>query len=145
MNNSPINRLRIYSCLLALSFLTIHCQNPIRTEYLIGKWKTDSIIIYYNGFETREKAGQFESVFTYQNQQIVRESRGDDFREFQYHFTPPDSLTYISPEGNILGAYQILQLSVDQLVLRKEKEVIFSGEGQERYEIRIFSKLSESE
>lgn len=147
--NQMIRQLYIISpaYYLCMVFLATGCMSEnthIHSAYLIGEWKTDSIMTYYNGFETREKASPFESIFTYKTNQIVRESRGTDFREFQYDFIAPDSLAYISPEGKLLGTYQILELKPEKLVLKKEKGVLFPGKGQERYEVRIFSKQSES-
>ena len=134
-------RKRLYILLLPIIYSLQACQSPVSPDQLIGSWQTDSIYTYYNGFQDSRKAGGYESMFTYKPNGIIRESRGTDFREFIYQWKEPDTLTYQSADGRQIGTYQVLKLGKNELILKKQKGPIFEGKGQERYEVRFFSKV----
>lgn len=126
--------------LLIMTLALVACQPAQDRTQIVGHWKTDSVYRYYNGFsQTLREAASTWSRFEYFANGKIRERRGDEYHEYLYEWKEPDSLIYRSPEGEVIGQFQLLRLSRSSLVLKKSQPLIFSGEQQERYEIRYFS------
>lgn len=112
----------------------------MKTEHLLGEWQVDSLFRYYNGFTQRIHDGHKRASYRFLPGNKVREQKGQDYREYVYEWRAPDSLLYIAPDGQRIGAYQVLLLKADRLIMKKKQPVVFEGKQQERYEIRYFSK-----
>jgi hypothetical protein len=127
------------SLIIALIALAA-CQPSQDRALIVGHWKTDSVYRYYNGFsQTLREAGGTWSRFEYYANGKIRERRGDEYHEYLYEWKEPDSLIYRSPEGEVIGQFQLLELGREALVLKKSQPLLFGGAAQERYEIRYFS------
>ncbi|GAB4421020.1 MAG: hypothetical protein OHK0039_35340 [Bacteroidia bacterium] len=127
---------------LLLTVMGAACQPPAPDRaWLHGSWQVDSLFRYYNGFTQRIPDGSSRGTFQYFASGKVREQMNDDYREFLYTWQGQDSLYFHTPEGDTLGVFQVLSLAPDRLVLRRAMDPLFDGPGQERYEIRYFSRI----
>ena len=119
------------------------CSAPVDPDAIQGQWKVDSVFRYYNGFEQHIPGKKTDPTYHYLEGNKVREQKGRDYREYIYAWKDPDTLSYQAPDGEMIGIYQVLHLSSHQMALKRQQPHIFAGGGQERYEIRYFSKTSE--
>lgn len=117
------------------------CQQVPTPEKLQGAWQVDSTHNYYNGFQYRAYEGSDWATYLYRPEGEVLEMRGKFFRQYRYQVQEDGQLLYFGPGGEILNDYEILKLTTKQLILKKEKNPIFGGTSQERYEIRFFSRI----
>ena len=128
-----------YLSLLSTVLLLGACGSEPR-EILLGTWQVDSVYLYYNGFEQRQTMpGADWALHQYRPDGTVREIKFDTYRAFRYQIEE-DRLYWRRPNGRTDGAYQILKLQPQRLVLKREKPPLFPGRRQERYEIRYFSR-----
>jgi hypothetical protein len=125
----------------SMMLLLVGCSSTVDPADLSGHWKIDSVYRYYNRFEQHIAGKESDPTYLYLPGDKVREQKGEDYREYIFEWKMPDTLVYRAPEGQIIGTYQVLQLSTQQMVLKRQQPLIFPGSGQERYEIRYFSKM----
>jgi hypothetical protein len=78
--------------------------------------------------------------YTYDAQGRVRVAWLGTTREMTYKLVGADSLYYFK-DGQDVSRFRILGLNDTQLVLRKNKPPLFTGNGQERYEVRYFTRI----
>ncbi len=124
---------------ISLSLVAFSCQPPPQ-ELILGSWKVDSVYAYYNGFDYWEyKEGADWAAYEYTADGQMKEVKFDTYRPYQYRIAE-DTLFWIAQQEPNSGAFQILELRPDYMVLRKDKAPIFSGRRQDRYEIRFFSR-----
>jgi hypothetical protein len=67
-------------------------------------------------------------------------TKNTEYRYFQFALLN-DTLRYENPALHVSEKYFVMKADGQQLVLRKEKKVLFKGKDQERYEIRYFSRV----
>lgn len=101
----------------------------------------DSVYRYYNGFDMQLPGKPDDPTYHYLSGNKVREQKGRDYREYSWEWYEPDTLVYRAPAGAVIGAYQVLELHPGRLVLKRQQANIFEGAGQQRYEIRFFSRI----
>lgn len=111
-----------------------------RQQQILGSWEVDSIRKVYNQFVSSEAGHAAMPIYEYLPGEKVRELKENDYREYRCEWKGNDTLLYRSPEGDTIGLYQILELRRNHLVLKKTQPSIFAGKGQNRYEIRFFSR-----
>jgi hypothetical protein len=133
----------LYIIFIVFAIISTACQKGYETYELIGKWGVDSIYTYYNGFSYMSTDNFIPATYTYAEDGTLQEEKLGGGRTIYYRLTAPDSLIYESADQTILGRYHIQKLDHHQLVLEKDKEPLFEGKEQQRYEVRFFSKLTQ--
>ncbi len=129
-----------YTSLIILAIITLHSCGSAPETTIRGVWKVDSVYLYYNGFEQRQyQPGSDWATYHYNPEGTVREIKFDTYRSYSYDFIG-DTLLWRSAAGQLQGKYEILLLSPERMVLKKEKAPIFPGKNQERFEVRYFSR-----
>jgi len=131
-----------YITLIVFLFIVPACHEGYEQQDLLGKWEIDSIYTYYNGFSYMSTDNFIPATYTYREEGTLEEEKLGGARTIYYRLTAPDSLIYESADRTVLGRYRIQKLDQNQLVLAKDKEPLFEGNGQHRYEVRFFSKLN---
>lgn len=136
-----------YLFIAAIVFLTaVSCDLTPPEQKILGAWKVDSTYSYYNGFDMMErKNGADWAVLLYEIDQTVKEIKYGTYQEHHYDFIGPDSLVFLTANGQIRSSYSILRLDERQLHLLKNKAPIFAGKQQQRYEIRYYSRTKAPE
>ncbi|MEM9142650.1 MAG: hypothetical protein AAGA86_06655 [Bacteroidota bacterium] len=116
------------------------CGNRVKSKiHLEGTWKIDSTYTYYNGFEQLQQRDIGEwPVYLFENG-IAREIKSGTYRSFFYD-VQEDTLVMTPAQGGEPIHFTILHLRKEILTLKKIKTPIFKGSGQNRYEIRYFSR-----
>lgn len=128
-----------FSLSILTSVLLAGCQSSPEAA-IRGAWQVDSAYLYYNGFETRQyRGGSDWATYQYDEKGTVREIKFDTYRSYDYFFEG-DTLYWRGEDGAIWGKYEILTLNKQRMVLKKEKPPVFPGAGQERFEVRYFSR-----
>ena len=131
---------RTFICLILLISLT---QCSSKEKNIQGRWRTDSIFNYVNGFNFMNNTfDEHWSYFEYKPDGSLFERRGKEFRKSYFKLSKSDSLIYSDSTGHILSKFQILHLDTETLVLKKSQKPYLAGKNQELYEIRYFSKIS---
>lgn len=135
----------LYMLLLAVvaALLTV-CQpasTGIDRSALLGSWQVDSVYRHYNQFSQMEPEPVDPPTYHYLPGEKVREQKGKDYQEYLCQWREPDTLLYLAPEGDTIGMYQVLRLTEKHMVLKRPQPLIFPGPGQDRYEIRYFSRM----
>ncbi len=126
-------------CVWLLSvFLEWSCQ--FKSNHVVGAWKIDSTLHYYNGFTHVNKDDGFDwaiCIFEHNNQ--MKEVKHNTYRMHRYQCSGDTiKLTYPGTETRYI---EILSASLKRLVLKQEKKPIFPGNKQERFEIRYYSRV----
>ncbi len=116
-------------------------QNCHRDRNLLlqGTWKVDSVYSFYNGFTNVEKDVIDLEEYTYLPDGNVDVTWHGSTKSWKYQLVGSDSLVYFEDQREV-SRYSVLSFHQRRLVLRKELSPIFGGKGQDRYEIRFFSK-----
>ncbi|MCR9226313.1 MAG: hypothetical protein NXH90_02675 [Flavobacteriaceae bacterium] len=109
---------------------------------LLGVWKVDSTFTYYNGFSYMQRdEGSDWAIYDYNSNGVLREIKHGSFLNYRYHLAEKsDTLLLESTQGGQNTKFVVLELTKDRLVLKKDKNPIFEGKDQHRYEIRYFSR-----
>lgn len=111
-----------------------------RREMIVGKWKVDSIYTYYNGYGTMDGDSLDLEQYSYEENGDMKVSWLGSTKQMMYTLKGRDSLLYFE-NGLEASRYVIVGLNSKQLVLKKTKQPLFNGNGQERYEVRYFSRV----
>ena len=128
----------IISCLSA-------CENKTRQDLIVGAWKIDSTYTYYNGFDFVQRAPDGDwPTYIYEKDGMMKEMKAGYFQHYFFEFHSEDTLVVSSTRGGENATFNILNLDAAQMALKKSKKPVFSGGGQERYEIRYFSRITSS-
>ncbi len=123
--------------------LFFSCYGPPPQERILGAWQVDSSYMYYNGFDYTVKGdGADWAVLIFEENDIVKETKFGTYRQHEYEFFGRDSVVLTNKNsGKLIGAYKILRLNEEQMVLRRYKEPIFNNvQNQVRFEVRYFSR-----
>lgn len=135
-----MNDLKLYVAIVS-ALLCSSC-GPKPEELLLGSWQVDSVYSYYNGFDFWQyEQGPDWATYEYTSDGKMKEIKFGTFRPYRYRLSG-DTLFWIAGSEPQAGWFQILELRADFMVLKREKSPIFSGEAQERYEIRFFSRVA---
>ncbi|MBX3255520.1 MAG: hypothetical protein KF862_15370 [Chitinophagaceae bacterium] len=129
-------------CICTLLTLTLQqCKRAdVRSAITGTTWQTDSIYDYYNGFGYMNRTPYPKEIFRYRKDSIATHEGMD--RELLFYYSTTDtSIVLRDMQGNLVSDFKILQLTDKNMVLKKNRDFIFPGKNQERYEIRYFSKL----
>jgi hypothetical protein len=126
--------------LLVVMIAVMYSQCHWEKSDLHGTWKLDSVYTYYNGFDMTS-AGK-EPLYHFQDDGRLRMTQGTEFRFFIYD-VGNDSLRYRTLDDQLIDAFAILDVDDRRLVLKKDKKVLFTEEGQQRFEIKYFSRVVE--
>ncbi|PZR39606.1 MAG: hypothetical protein DI538_06510 [Azospira oryzae] len=129
--------------IVLVALLAVSCRKNFSTERLIGSWRTDSVYSYDNGYGLTYRDLHEEPLQHYEQAGRVKMTMGSESRWFTYELIQPDSLIIRNQNNKPVNKYLLLKLDEQQLVVKKQKPLIFSGPGQERYEIRYLSKIRE--
>jgi hypothetical protein len=123
---------------IAAVLLLAGCRhyNP---DDLQGSWKFDSVRTFYNGFTMSNIAAGDEPIQHYEPGGKLRMTQGTEFRYFLYEIHM-DTLTQLTTDHKPLETFTIVELNATNLVLQKEKQPLFAGKQQRRYETRYYSK-----
>lgn len=113
------------------------------SEMICGSWKLDSLYSFYNGFGTTTSDLADEPAFRFGQDKKLVMTIGQESRDHRYHLSDSGSLEIKTMDGTPLAAYRILKVNEYQLVLREEKRPLFKQAGQERFEIRFYSRSAE--
>lgn len=109
-------------------------------EMIVGKWKIDSIYTYYNGYGMMDGDSLDLEQYSYYENGDVDVSWLGSTKQMKYALKGRDSLLYFE-NGGEASRYLIIGLTSQQLILKKTKKPLFNGSGQERYEVRYFSRV----
>jgi hypothetical protein len=130
----------LFLLMLGMALAACELTPRIDRSQLLGRWQIDSIYRFYNGFEQHLEGKPDDPTYQYLPGEKVREEKGRDYREYRCEWREPDTLIYRAPEGEEIGTYQVLELRPRRLVLKRAQPLVFAGEGQERFEVRYFSR-----
>ena len=119
------------------------CSTFSNQKQIIGTWEVDSVYTYYNGFDMTLGASDVWPVYSYGQNGIMYEIKSEGEKSFVYEFIGNDSLFIHPTSSGNESYYKIIRLSRNKMVLKKNKNPIFKGGNQHRYEIRFFSKIGE--
>ncbi|MFO7826732.1 MAG: hypothetical protein R6V72_22560 [Cyclobacterium sp.] len=125
--------------LIGCAVLLSACQRNTEQQ-LLGKWKLDSAYYHYNQFGFSSGDWHQEEVYEFLPSGETRTIAQNSFLSNEYEIKD-GQLRYLDKEGVLINTYEILLVDGDQLVLRAEKEPLFKGNNQNRFEVRYFSKL----
>ncbi|MDN3686263.1 hypothetical protein [Cyclobacterium jeungdonense] len=109
-------------------------------QQLLGKWKLDSAYYHYNQFGFSSGGWHQEEVYEFLPSGETRTIAQNSILSNDYEIKD-SQLSYFDEEGVLINTYEILLVDGDQLVLRAEKQPLFKGNNQNRFEVRYFSKL----
>lgn len=128
--------------LIFLLFFLGACQrqNPIHSESLLGEWKADSLYNFDNGFGFTHSYLGTGQHYTFLENGKVSEEKDQLKREFLFELKDKDSLFFNTPDGKVMGRYQIIKLLSNQLVLKKNKKPMLPGKNQEMYQVLYLSR-----
>jgi len=111
---------------------------------IIGTWETDSVYTYYNGFEQTLGKSDGWPVYSYGQDGIMYEIMGElGEKSYLYEFIGNDSLGIHPTSSGNESYYEIIRLNRNKMVLKKNKDPLFSGGNQQRFEIRYFTKTGD--
>jgi hypothetical protein len=128
---------------VAISTLCESC-NTSNDVQIIGNWSIDSIYDNYNGFSFMNTNPHPKEVYEYRkNNTVLRKGMGE---QLEYGYSVSDSmLTFKDPTGNQSSEFIILHLDNKQMVLKKNRKLLFPGKNQVRYELRYFTRVDPAE
>ncbi len=127
--------------IIVIALSAVSCRKNFSAEQLTGSWQTDSVYTYDNGYGLTYRDLHEEPLQHYEQDGKVKMTMGNEFRWFNYELIQPDSLIIFNQNNKPVNKYLLLKLDEQQLVVKKQNALIFSGPGQERYEIRYLSKI----
>jgi hypothetical protein len=115
------------------------CDQPAEVK-IVGSWQMDSIYDNYNGFGFTNKNPYPKEVYEYRkNNTVLRKGMGE---QLEYRYACNDSILSISEAtGGPSGEFIILHIDQQRMALKKNKQPLFSGKNQVRYEIRYFTRI----
>lgn len=130
-----------FVCVFLLAGLGYSCQRNPSAQKLVGTWQVDSVYSFYNGFSfwDREDSGDW-ARYVYTEDGRMEEWKFDNPRHYRYELAS-DTIYWQSDAQQGRGWFQIVALTDEQLVLRKEKPSVFGEKKEERFEVRYFSRL----
>jgi hypothetical protein len=122
-----------------VAWINVSCQAP-KQEYLVGKWKLDSVHYHYNNFNHSSTGWYQEEIYEYlpTDELIVRAV--DAYIKIPISINGRE-IHHLDGQGKPEETYRIIKLEKSNLVLQVENTPLFSGKNQTRYEIRYFSKV----
>ncbi len=131
----------IFLGIMFLSGMVSSCQQSPSSQKLVGTWQVDSVYSFYNGFSfwDRDDSGDW-ARYVYTDDGRMEEWKFDNPRYYRYELSN-DTIYWQSDTEQGWGWFQIVALTDDQLVLRKEKPSMFGAKREERFEVRYFSRL----
>lgn len=109
-------------------------------EQLLGKWKLDSAYYHYNQFSFSSGGWHQEEIYEFLPSGETRTLAQGSFISNAYELEG-NQLIYLDESGLPSSTYEILALDRNHLVLRAEKQPLFKGGNQNRFEIRYFSRF----
>lgn len=119
------------------------CQSSPKKEALVGNWQVDSTYTYYNGFDqVQREPGSDWATYVYDPEGMMKEIKYGSYQSYFYEWVAEDSLLVTSTNGGTGARFAVLLLNEDRLILKKDKSPVFSGAGQERYEVRYLSRTA---
>ena len=126
-----------------ISTLCVSC-NSSNDVQIIGNWRMDSIYDNYNGFSFMNTNPYPKEVYQYRkNNTVLRRGMGE---QLEYGYDISDTtLTLRDATGNQSSEFIILHLDNKQMVLKKNRKLLFSGKNQVRYEIRYYTRVDSTE
>lgn len=134
-----VSVLFFFGCLIISMFT--NCNRKPNREYLIGAWKVDSAYTYYNGFEhVKTTGGSDWATYVYGRDGIMKEIKYDSYQSYTFEWCARDSIRIRSTKGGDDNYFKVLRLGSDLLTLKKDKDPIFKGENQNRFEVRYMSR-----
>jgi hypothetical protein len=143
MDNDLMLMKKIHLAWAALALLIHYGCAPQQEEVILGSWKVDSVYYFHNGFDFWEREeGADWATYEYTPDERMKEIKFGTFRPYRYRLSG-DTLRWIAEREAESGWFEILALQPSYMVLKKYKAPIFGGEGQERYEIRFFSRTKD--
>lgn len=117
------------------------CRPQASMEQLVGAWKVDSTYTYYNGFSyTQREEGSDWATYVYESDGVMKEIKYGSFQRYFFDWQGQDTIALRSTQGGDELHFQVLDLDPQKLVLKRNRSPIFSGNNQERYEIRFLSR-----
>lgn len=126
--------------IFSLAFGLLSCQREkLKRMDIEGAWKIDSSYTFYNGFEQKQMTSTGNWPIYVFEDGIVKEIKSGSFRSFFYSLKT-DTLILRPTQGGEENYFSVLSLEKDQMILKKTKLPLFKGNGQNRYEIRYFSR-----
>ena len=117
------------------------CTAKKDMRLLEGIWRVDSVYTFYNGYGMTMNASDEQPLLRYWPKGRLSMIRGNEERFFTYELLSGDSLAHHNLKGNTIGKFLILDVTDSRLVLQKDKNPLFGGNNQLRYEIRYFSRV----
>ncbi|MEO1010063.1 MAG: hypothetical protein AAFX53_02080 [Bacteroidota bacterium] len=130
---------RTWGSLLVLGLL-YSCSDKAKSRtHFEGAWKIDSTFTFYNGFEQKQKKDIGEWPMYVYGKRIVKEIKSGTYRSYFYE-VQEDTLVMTPTQGGAPSFLTILHLERNTMVLKKMKDPLFKGQGQNRFEIRYFSR-----
>lgn len=122
-----------------ITLISLGCT-PHPSEVIVGSWQVDSVYSYYNGFDLWEhEEGPDWANYEYTLDGQMKEIKFGSYRSYRYELSG-DILFWVSEQNQEAGQFELLELQSDYMVQRRSKAPIFPGKGQERFEIRYFSR-----
>lgn len=125
--------------LVLFSALFCACQSQPEKQ-ILGKWKLDSAYYHYNQFGFSSDGWHQEEVYEFLPSGEAR-TRAQQSQVSNTFEVSGNQLSYFDEQGTLVNTYEILAISRDHLVLRAEKEPLFKGGNQNRFEVRYFSRF----
>ncbi len=126
------------SLTLCVAMLSACQRTP--EQQLEGKWKLDSAYYHYNQFGFSSGGWHQEEVYEFLPSGETRTIAQNAVLSNDYK-VDGNQVNYFDAEGVLINTYEILAVDRDHLVLRAEKQPLFEGNNQNRFEVRYFSKL----
>jgi len=114
--------------------------NPRADVQIIGNWRMDSVYDNYNGFSFTNTNPFPQEVYEYRkNNTVLRKGMGE---QLEYQYQLKDSiLSLADATGNSGSEFIILHLDENRMALKKNREFLFPGKNQVRYEVRYFTRI----
>jgi len=131
--------------ILFLVFILFSCkkEKSVDLKYLKGAWQSDSLYNFSNGYVFGKKIikNDDNTIFEYSDNNILYMRKYGEKRRFIYQILDRDSLIYVDTNQTFISGYKIIELTNERLVLKKRQPFLFPGKNQNRYDIRIFSRV----
>ncbi|NHE56320.1 hypothetical protein [Cyclobacterium plantarum] len=125
--------------LVLFSVLFCACQSQPEKQ-ILGKWKLDSAYYHYNQFGFSSDGWHQEEVYEFLPSGEAR-TRAQHSQVSNAFEVKGNQLSYFDEQGTLINTYEILAINRNHLVLRAEKEPLFKGGNQNRFEVRYFSRF----
>jgi hypothetical protein len=115
------------------------CGSPVE-DRLVGEWQLDSARYFYNNFENSSGGWHHKEIYEFTPTGVAITRAVNSSISSQY-LVKGNELIYLDDQGNPSDTHKILALTENNLVMKTEKQPLFKGPNQRRYEIRYFSKV----